>query len=655
MPRTVFSRRSKMNIRWIVLGLCIVPAAALFSVPTIYPDPLHDALRLAAFRLSLIFHVLSFAIVWNTFGEQLKRGTIIIATALLGSAILEFLYLSTSLGTASFLPLREATTATPFLIAAHFLTAIGIFWAALAAPTEIIKRRRAYLLLAAMLIALACYITIVITNWKIPTSVTMLISADTLKASTNYFSAGFFLIAAVLFFPTSRTPHASAATEYGLHRIDIFSGTCALFVAQVFFMSSLAAGTVINVIGPICQLIAALFLYRGIAASSIKLPYRALSQLTKRLQIATDALHASQTRLAAVIDTATDAIITIDDQQVVIMANPAAAAMFGITQEKMQGSAIEKYVPRRHQRRYQWYMKNLGHARISFMKMSKTLSGHEVIGIRHNGEEFPIEASLSTMIEHHRRFYTLILRDITERKQIEAALAKSHEELMHLSGALQNVREEERRSVAKDLHDNLGQLLATLRNDLSLLQQRSEDVLASEKLSGMDDLLTSSITSLRRIATELRPRALDEGGLYFALQTLLKEFSVRRNIACKLIADEDELALDDQRSTLLYRLVQDSLATIFSHGDATKITVECKRNYQRIDVTICGEGHRMQAIKMKKEVSIGIVNMRERLRTMRGEITIVSDDHSETRIAVMLPIEAQETKQQTLNFQPTSL
>src|SRR5690606_19284765 len=130
---------------------------------------------------------------------------------------------------------------------------------------------------------------------------------------------------------------------------------------------------------------------------------------------------------------------------------------------------------------------------------------------------------------------------------------RSHDQLRQLSSALQSIREEERTHIARELHDDLGQLLASLRMDLTLLTRVDQLPDAGVRLIvGMESNLLTAITSLRRIATNLRPRALDEGGLYFALQGLRDEFVERHGIACTLLADEAELRLDDAASTAVF-------------------------------------------------------------------------------------------------------
>ena len=168
-----------------------------------------------------------------------------------------------------------------------------------------------------------------------------------------------------------------------------------------------------------------------------------------------------------------------------------------------------------------------GSTGIRLRMKGRRASDYAVTGMKANGQHFPLEGSISSLSENGHQIYTIILRDITERKQVQEQLEQSYSQLRELSAALQTIREEERKHIARELHDDLGQLLATLRVDLALLQQQSSDDPAARKLqAGMDDLLMSAITSLRRIASNLRPRALDEGGLYFALESLRQEFVV---------------------------------------------------------------------------------------------------------------------------------
>ncbi|WP_307720824.1 sensor histidine kinase [Pseudoduganella lutea] len=204
--------------------------------------------------------------------------------------------------------------------------------------------------------------------------------------------------------------------------------------------------------------------------------------------------------------------------------------------------------------------------------------------------------------------------------------------------ALENIREEERTHIARELHDDLGQLLATLRVDMSLLMQRPvTDEATRDLLTGMDGRLLSAITSLRRIASNLRPHALDEGGLYFALQSLRHEFEERHGVACELIAREDELVLSDRYSTAIFRIVQESLTNIARHAQAGHVRITLRRQRNTLFLSIEDDGRGIAQADMEKPTSFGLLGMHERVWAIRGDISITGS-HGGTRIAIHLPL-----------------
>jgi signal transduction histidine kinase len=221
--------------------------------------------------------------------------------------------------------------------------------------------------------------------------------------------------------------------------------------------------------------------------------------------------------------------------------------------------------------------------------------------------------------------------------------ASSYEQLRELSAALQAIREEERTHIARELHDDLGQLLATLRVDLRLLQQCPATPLAARQMRSMDKLLQRAITSLRRIAADLRPHALDEGGLYYALQTLRQEFTQRHGIACQLDAREQELVLDDRYSTAVFRIVQESLTNVSRHAGADHVWITLQRQEGRLGLTIEDNGRGIAPDDLNKAHSFGLLGMRERVWALDGAIDIQGRDSSGdggTRIIIELPLPA---------------
>jgi PAS domain S-box-containing protein len=336
-----------------------------------------------------------------------------------------------------------------------------------------------------------------------------------------------------------------------------------------------------------------------------------------------------------IVHDANDAIVSADGNYKIVMANPAAAALFGTTVDDMVGSPLARFIESTKADPDEL----LDYFRAGSGRAGRRATDYAVTGLRADGGRFPIEGSISRANEG-APFYTVIMRDVSERQRVQEKLTRSHDQLRQLSAALQTIREEERTHIARELHDDLGQILASLRMDLTLLQQADGTSSDSLRLmAGMEQNLLTAIASLRRIATNLRPRALDEGGLYFALKGLCEDFVERYGIHCTLLADEAELRLDDTASTAIFRIVQEALTNIARHAEAGSVTMNLFRSNGELLVTIRDDGRGIRPEDMEKAESLGLVGMRERVWAMNGEITVSSDEPPGTRIDIVLPIE----------------
>jgi PAS domain S-box-containing protein len=336
-----------------------------------------------------------------------------------------------------------------------------------------------------------------------------------------------------------------------------------------------------------------------------------------------------------IVHNANDAIVSADGSYTIVMANPAAAALFGTTVDAMVGSPLARWIESAKAGPGEM----LDYFRAGTGRAGRRATDYAVTGVRADGQRFPIEGSISRANEG-APFYTIIMRDVSERTRVQEKLTRSHDQLRQLSAALQTIREEERTHIARELHDDLGQILASLRMDLTLLQQADgtpEDSL--HLMRGMEQNLLTAITSLRRIATNLRPRALDEGGLYFALKGLVDDFVERYGIPCTLLADEAELRLDDAASTAIFRIVQEALTNIARHAEAGSVTMNLFRSNGELLVTIRDDGRGIRPEDMEKAESLGLIGMRERVWAMNGEISIMSDEPPGTRVDIVLPVQ----------------
>ena len=242
--------------------------------------------------------------------------------------------------------------------------------------------------------------------------------------------------------------------------------------------------------------------------------------------------------------------------------------------------------------------------------------------------------------------FSCIIRDLTERKQIEDQLRAQGEELRELTGYLESVRENERGRIARELHDELGQVLTALRMDLSILGRRlSKDVEEPQrgplmdKLASISHLVETTIHATRRIVTELRPAVLDELGLMTAIQWQAQEFENRTGIRCLVSKLQRDIVLRPEYSTALFRILQETLTNVARHANATKVNVSIEERASELVLQIADNGKGIEIDPKKiRGKSMGILGMRERVRMMGGTI-LVDGRHGEgTIVTVRIPL-----------------
>ncbi|MES2049895.1 MAG: MASE3 domain-containing protein, partial [Pseudomonadota bacterium] len=569
-----------------------------------------------------------------------KTSSVILAVTFLCTAIFEFLHTISFQGMPGFLSDSDMHKSLSFWLLSRFIVAGTLFSLAIKRNDAQISNNKALGILGTGL-GFTFFISSIIflTPQFLPLSFLDAQGQTLFTRFTELTLTALNIANAFLFFRQTNLEPTSDIAHLQIKRTYLFLASCMLALSQVYFSLHLDSREHLALIGHIFQLFAALAIYRSMVAINIHAPYTTLANASLELHAAADELTVHKKRLTGIIETAIDGIVTIDKTQKIVVINPAAAAMFGYTVEALQHKSLDEVIPVRHRKNHGEHVNKFGDTGATKRKMGSSFEDFYVTGLRADGTEFPIEASISSSLENGERFYTVIFRDITERKIAKDKLALYHTQLSQLSTALQSIREEERKHIARELHDDLGQLLAALRMDLSLLQR---DSLLTEKtqktVHSMDQLLLTSITTLRRIASDLRPKALDEGGLFYALKTLQKDFSNRHQIDCELIADEEQLTLDDAHSTAIFRVIQESLTNVARHASASEVQIEFQRDASSISFSIRDNGRGIDEEDMKKTRSFGLVGMRERVKAMDGEFTVISMPGEGTNLEIKLPL-----------------
>ncbi|MGE5401233.1 MAG: PAS domain S-box protein [Ignavibacteriales bacterium] len=225
----------------------------------------------------------------------------------------------------------------------------------------------------------------------------------------------------------------------------------------------------------------------------------------------------------------------------------------------------------------------------------------------------------------------------------EFQLKNSREQLRRLSAHTQSAREEERTRISREIHDELGQALTGLKMDLSWLDKKLQNdglinQALADKINAMYSLINTTIKSVRKISSELRPGVLDYLGLTAAIEWQAQEFQNRTGITCKIISMPRELELDQNFSTALFRIFQETLTNITRHANATAVEVSLRLNGGNIVLIIRDNGRGITDEEIINTKSFGLLGMRERAYLLGGEFTIHGTQNEGTTVTVTIPI-----------------
>ena len=475
------------------------------------------------------------------------------------------------------------------------------------------------------------------------------------------------------------------------------------------------------------------------------------------------AMRESAARLNGIIQSAMDAIITVDERQNILIFNPAAELMFGCAAADVRGTPLDQFIPSRFRDAHRDHVQRFADTGVTTRRVSTQSA---IVGLRANGEEFPMEVSISQVSVGGRKLFTAILRDITarkhsedtlregaeryqrlvelvpdaiwierdnriaflnracvqllasdsvvrvlgkspldfihpdfhavaaarrerlataqeatplmekrivrldgeirdveiaeaafheegsvaflavlrdvtDRKATEREIRESREQLRHLSASLQEVREEEKTRIARELHDELGQALTGLKMDLARLvsQLTPEQHGARERAEAMKTLIENTVASVRRIATELRPLMLDDLGLAPTVEWLVSDFTKRSGIAVDLDMPERELEMEARVSTALFRVLQEALTNVARHAGASRVHIELTSSGDKVQLVVSDNGKGIDVATQNAPKTFGLLGMRERAAMLGGELTVDSDPGAGTRVMMIVPRE----------------
>ena len=237
-------------------------------------------------------------------------------------------------------------------------------------------------------------------------------------------------------------------------------------------------------------------------------------------------------------------------------------------------------------------------------------------------------------------------QDITDRKRADEQLRASREQMRALSAHLQFIREEERTRIAREVHDELGQVLTALKMDLSLLSHKLLESsailprrLLHDEIKSMTKKVDATIKSVRKIVTELRPEVLDHLGLRSAIEWQAQEFQSRSGIECKLDPTMDFIDVTDRESeTAIFRILQEALTNVARHSGASQVDIFLTRHNGELIMEVKDNGRGVTMDDLSKSRSFGLLGMRERALFLGGDVEVSGSPGNGTSVKVRVPI-----------------
>jgi PAS domain S-box-containing protein len=255
-------------------------------------------------------------------------------------------------------------------------------------------------------------------------------------------------------------------------------------------------------------------------------------------------------------------------------------------------------------------------------------------------------ANVDVMVDGEGQVISLIgtAQDITEQRLAEEQIRRSHEQFRLLSAHLLTVREEERTKIAREIHDELGQSLTAIKFETSIIERdvakmRNKTLAKTlqEKLDQVHKLINSTIQTVKNISSELRPIYLDLGVIP-AIEWQSQEFQNRTGIQCNFSSEFEDIDLDREKSTVMFRILQEALTNVARHAQARNVDVDLKQENSHYVLQIMDDGKGIPETELANPKSLGLLGMRERAGVVKGDVAFNVNSPQGTKVTVRIPL-----------------
>lgn len=341
-------------------------------------------------------------------------------------------------------------------------------------------------------------------------------------------------------------------------------------------------------------------------------------------------------RLVAVLDLTPVAIWIVDGDSVVY-ANRATVGLFGVPdRQHLIGRSIHELLRSEGESTLRAHLADALQGRSA----PAILCGHIA---RADGQTREVEVATTALPDHGRTVMQMVLIDVTQRREQTQEQSQHRIELRRLAASVVEAREEERRRIARELHDELGQRLTALKMELASLRAEAPQRDGGGRITGMLEMVDSTVSALRRIAADLRPLMLDDLGLNAAIEWLARDAARRMDMEVTVRLGSEDPPLAAGADIALYRMVQEALTNVGRHARATDVRIELRQDGGELVLTVHDNGKGFPERSMRQEGRYGLLGIRERALMLGGRLELDNPPGGGGRITVHLPLQPTAT------------
>ncbi len=343
----------------------------------------------------------------------------------------------------------------------------------------------------------------------------------------------------------------------------------------------------------------------------------------------------NEEKYRTLVEQAVDAIALYDENGKILDVNTGSVNLLGYTREELMAMYLKDVLTEEEIEHNPVRYDVLAQGKSTVKQRKMRRRDGSIVDTEVRSQQLPDGRFLS------------VIRDLTERIQAERELQESYRALRELTAHIQNVREEERSNIAREIHDELGQQLTVLKMDISWLSKKLEHPgeNVKERLNGLLEMIDNTVRSVRRISSELRPSMLDDLGLPAAIEWHAHEFSKRSGIRIHTQVETGDLKLPAKTGITLFRIFQECLTNVARHSEASEVRVRLFLEGKELQLEITDNGRGFLQKEIEKKKTLGILGIKERVSLIRGKYSIESKPGKGTVVLVSVPFTGEETNE----------